>query len=244
MYGVMDEIEIAKRAIHLSFPGLRMEAPLIRDVEEVGRGVFGKFPIMTGKVYRATDINRAQRIALKRVQKFSTKMSREVEILYALRNEPHCVQMLDFFFSFEDRAMIMNIAFEYIPMTLEDMLDEFTQKNKKFTLKQIKTIMKELLIGMDEIHSKGIIHRDIKPDNIFIREDLSVIKFGDFGASKYENKSIPCYPTRVSKSYRAPELMCGTSVHTTKLDIWSLGCVFLELFTLYPFFDRMKEDSQ
>ncbi len=105
-------------------------------------------------------------------------------------------------------------------------------------------MMGELLLGLEAIHKKDIIHRDIKPDNIFMSKDLSVIKYGDFGASKFICKGHSSYPTRVSKSYRAPEVMCGCTIHTTKLDVWSLGCVFLEFFSLLPFFKVKDSDSE
>lgn len=49
-------------------------------------------------------------------------MSREIEILYALRRKPHCVQMKNFFFTYDGRNIVENMILEYIPMTLEDML--------------------------------------------------------------------------------------------------------------------------
>ena len=137
-----------------------------------------------------------------------------------------------------------NYVFEFVPNNLEMRIDYLDSTRKDMPMEEIRFYIKELLIGMVAIHSHGIIHRDIKPDNIFMSEDRKVVKFGDFGASKFETKSKPDYPTRVSTSYRAPELLFAATKYSTKIDIWALGCVFLELFVMSPVFMNQKNDSE
>jgi len=87
-----------------------------------------------------------------------------------------------------------------------------------------------MLRGLEYIHSKNIIHRDIKSANILVN-NRGEVKIADFGLAK---KVGPGYSGKltqrvVTRWYRAPELLLGCKTYTTKIDIWALGCVFAEL---------------
>lgn len=104
-----------------------------------------------------------------------------------------------------------------------------------------KTIIKEILIGLQAVHSKGIIHRDLKPENIFLDEEFNVF-IGDFGLSEYidqtnaENAFLQKFNFCGSLDYVAPEVFLMTSFDGRKADIWSVGCIlFLMLTGLCPF---------
>jgi serine/threonine protein kinase len=87
------------------------------------------------------------------------------------------------------------------------------------------------------LHEQGIIHRDIKLENIFITEDGKV-KLGDLGMSKVLGKEDELISTRVGTPvYFAPEVI-QNQLYSFPVDIWSLGCVFYHLATLdHPFKD-------
>ena len=93
-------------------------------------------------------------------------------------------------------------------------------------------IIKQICIGIKEIHDKKIIHRDLKPENIFINDNMN-IKIGDFGISK----QIEIFNTQITYNkegtydYIAPEILYK-GIFNNKSDIWSLGCIIYELFTL------------
>ena len=81
-----------------------------------------------------------------------------------------------------------------------------------------------------------IIHRDLKPENIFMNENMN-IKIGDFGISKQLNRE---YTSTINKAgtleYTAPEIMNDEGIYNEKSDMWSLGCIIYELFTLRIYF--------
>lgn len=83
-------------------------------------------------------------------------------------------------------------------------------------------------------------HRDIKSDNILYNSN-GEIKLADFGLSKKENHQINHTNRVVTLWYRAPELLLGSRRYDTKIDIWSIGCVFTELILGDPLFQGQNE---
>lgn len=87
------------------------------------------------------------------------------------------------------------------------------------------------------MHSRGICHRDIKPQNILINPKTHEIKICDFGSAKQLSPSETNVSYICSRYYRAPELIFGATKYTVAVDIWSTACVVAELFTgvsLFP----------
>ena len=105
-------------------------------------------------------------------------------------------------------------------------------KSREFTLGEIKFIMSSILKGLEFMHSLHYMHLDIKPANIFIKYDengrISRVAIGDLGISKM---TVYAYPGNhvVTRWYRAPELI-KCKKYSTPVDIWSVGCIFAEIF--------------
>lgn len=111
------------------------------------------------------------------------------------------------------------------------------------TLDQIRHVMIDLLTAVDILHGKMIMHRDIKPDNILI-DKTGRLKLADFGLAKkasflQRRKSNAI----VSLWYRAPEIILGSEDYFLGVDIWSVGCIFAELFGKRPVF-MCKNESE
>lgn len=87
------------------------------------------------------------------------------------------------------------------------------------------------------IHSHNIIHRDVKPENMLLSKN-GVLKICDFGFArstiKGENKEFTDYVS--TRWYRAPELLVGDRNYGKAVDVWAIGCIFVELLTGRPLF--------
>lgn len=112
----------------------------------------------------------------------------------------------------------------------------------------------QMLLGLEYLHCRNIVHRDIKPGNIIYFEysndnqnqsqltDFSV-KFCDFGMSKWNDDKVPGTPGVTTYVYRAPEVVMAKE-YDCKSDIWSLGIVFTEIITGQPIIGCMDEMIQ
>lgn len=113
-----------------------------------------------------------------------------------------------------------------------------------FTEAIIKQIIAQVIKGLAHIHKHGFFHRDIKPENILCRNGASSVKIADFGLTR-EIESQPPYTDYVStRWYRAPELLLHSTNYDFAVDIWAVGCITSELYTLRPLFPGRSEIDQ
>ena len=100
----------------------------------------------------------------------------------------------------------------------------------------IKLYMYQLFRSLAYIHSHGICHRDIKPQNLLLDPESGILKLCDFGSAKHLVRGEPNVSYICSRYYRAPELIFWATDYTTNIDVWSAGCVFAELMLGQPIF--------
>uniref|UniRef100_A0A182K4M7 Protein kinase domain-containing protein n=1 Tax=Anopheles christyi TaxID=43041 RepID=A0A182K4M7_9DIPT len=100
----------------------------------------------------------------------------------------------------------------------------------------VQIYMYQLFRSLAYIHSLGICHRDIKPQNLLLNPETAVLKLCDFGSAKQLLDGEPNVSYICSRYYRAPELIFGAINYTTKIDVWSAGCVLAELLLGQPIF--------
>ncbi|KTF82695.1 hypothetical protein cypCar_00050504, partial [Cyprinus carpio] len=91
-------------------------------------------------------------------------------------------------------------------------------------------VMRQLLSGLDFLHTNTVIHRDLKPDNVLV-SSRGEVKIADFGLARIYTYHIALTPCVVTLWYRAPEVLLQSS-YMSSVDMWSAGCIFAELFLL------------
>ena len=103
----------------------------------------------------------------------------------------------------------LHLVFESLDMNLTDyMKEKYTAEGRYLYEDEIKVIMRQVLLGLDYIHSLGFLHRDIKPENFVISQKTFEVKMIDFGTVKDIGNEKPPYTTYVStRWYRAPEVV-------------------------------------
>lgn len=149
--------------------------------------------------------------------------------------------------------MYLNLVLEFVPETVYRASRFFNKMKTTMPILEIKIYIYQLFRSLAYIHSQGICHRDIKPQNLLLDPSTGVLKLCDFGSAKILVENEPNVSYICSRYYRAPELIFGATNYTTKIgkynfskdmerlltciaDVWSTGCVMAELMLGQPLF--------
>jgi len=130
----------------------------------------------------------------------------------------------------------LNLVMEYIPETIHRTLRSHTKAKKLVPVIYTKVYMYQIARSLAYIHSLGICHRDIKPQNLLLNSKTHEVKLCDFGSAKMLVKGEANVAYICSRYYRAPELVFEATEYTPKIDVWSMGCVMAELLLGNPLF--------
>jgi len=199
----------------------------------IGNGSFGV-------VYQAKLVPSGEEIAIKKVLQDKRFKNRELQIM-RLVSHPNVVDLEAFFYINGEKPaqkdeVYLNLVLEYVPETVYRASRHYAKLKQPMPMLQIKLYMYQLLRSLAYIHSVGICHRDIKPQNLLLNPATGILKLCDFGSAKILVAGEPNVSYICSRYYRAPELIFGATNYTTNIDIWSTGCVMAELMMGQPLF--------
>lgn len=138
----------------------------------------------------------------------------------------------------ETKDDIIHFVFELALYDLHKLIYTF-QRNDNF----FRYVMADILLGLEYAHARGIVHRDLKPSNILIFRNKNksyTAKICDFGLSKPFTYQGIQSPRVLTSCYRPPEVI-DRKKYDNKVDIWSVGCVFYEMFTRKRLIDTMSD---
>jgi hypothetical protein len=198
----------------------------------IGKGTYGR-------VYLALNATTGEMIAVKQVELPMTDSDREDArqkgVVSALKSEIETLKDLDHpnivsYLGFEETTRYLSIFLEYVP---GGSVGSCLRKHGKLDEATIKSFLQQILVGLNYLHKRGILHRDLKADNLLV-DFNGIVKISDFGTVR---KSEDIYGNIASMSiqgsifWMAPEVVSlSRAGYSAKVDIWSLGCVVLEMF--------------
>lgn len=193
-----------------------------RPIRVVGQGVFGI-------VYAARAADNTT-VAIKKVLQDPRYKNRELEIMQILAHQ-NCVSLKDHFRTAGRKAneVYINLVMENMPLSVHQFNLSFRKERKYTPLLYVKLFAFQLFSGIAYIHSLGITHRDIKPQNVLVDPDSGDLKICDFGSAKQIVPDERSVSYIASRYYRAPELIFDCVHYTNAIDIWAAGCVISEM---------------
>ncbi|KAJ4354410.1 Serine/threonine protein kinase [Didymosphaeria variabile] len=237
-------------------------------MKEIGDGSFGSVALARVRTAGAHVARRGTLVAIKTMKKtFDSFQSclelREVIFLRSLPPHPHLVPALDIFLDPYSRRL--HIAMEFMDGNLYQLMK--ARDHKPMDAHSVKSVLFQILSGLEHIHQREFFHRDIKPENILVstsqQNDTShpfrrysalmtppstppvyTIKIADFGLARETHSKLP-YTTYVStRWYRAPEVLLRAGSYSAPVDIWAVGAMAVEIATLKPLFPGGNEVDQ
>jgi serine/threonine protein kinase/TolB-like protein/Flp pilus assembly protein TadD len=213
-----------------------------------------------GDVYLAEDLRLERKVALKLLpedlssdQDRLRRFEQEARTASALSHPNVCVvyEIAETEIAGDARDIRRFIAMEYVAgESLRDLIEHHNKATTRIPLGDTIRIVQQIAAGLRAAHEAGVVHRDIKPDNVIVRPD-GLVKVLDFGLAKLTERKSPPQPTGAERDNRSVHTGSGMILGTVKYmspeqtrglpvdartDIWSLGAVLYELVTGRPAF--------
>ncbi|KAF7874026.1 hypothetical protein EAF04_002698 [Stromatinia cepivora] len=236
-------------------------------LKDIGDGSFGSVVLARVRGAGASVARRGTIIAIKTMKKTFESFQpclelREVVFLKTLPPHPHLVPALDIFL--DPFTKKLHIAMEYMDGNLYQLMK--ARDHKCLDVASVKSILFQIMQGLEHIHAHHFFHRDIKPENILVSTSAQdsgnsfrrysamvtppstppayTVKIADFGLARETHSKLP-YTTYVStRWYRAPEVLLRAGEYSAPVDIWAIGAMAVEIATLKPLFPGGNEVDQ
>ncbi|XP_078268890.1 cyclin-dependent kinase 1 [Rhinoraja longicauda] len=206
-------------------------------IEKIGEGTYGV-------VYKGRHKVTQQIVAMKKIRLESEEEGvpstaiREISLLKELQH-PNVVCLHDILM--QDARLYL--IFEFLSMDLKKYLDSLPSRQMMDQM-LVKSYLYQITQGIAFCHSRRVLHRDLKPQNLLI-DSKGVIKLADFGLARAFGVPVRIYTHEVvTLWYRAPEVLLGSPRYSTPVDMWSIGTIFAEMATKRPLFHGDSEIDQ
>ncbi|GFP56718.1 casein kinase II subunit alpha [Trichoderma asperellum] len=220
--------EIPRPHVHASCWGVLENYEVVR---KIGRGKYSE-------VFEGINVVNYQKCVVKVLKPVKKKkIKREIKILQNLAGGPNVVALLDVVR--DSQSKTPSLIFEYVNNT------DFRSLYPKFNDLDVRFYILELLKALDFCHSKGIMHRDVKPHNVMIDHENRKLRLIDWGLAEFYHPGTE-YNVRVASRYfKGPELLVDFQEYDYSLDMWSLGAMFASMiFRKEPFFHGNSNSDQ
>mmetsp|Transcript_18778 Transcript_18778/g.26017 ORF Transcript_18778/g.26017 Transcript_18778/m.26017 type:complete len:329 (+) Transcript_18778:115-1101(+) len=214
-------------------------------LEKIGEGTYGK-------VYKAKCKKTGNLVALKKTrlemdeEGVPSTTLREVSLLQVLSKNHFIIRLLDVEHVEEAGKSVIYLVFEYLDTDLKKFMDRTGRASSNPLPKPtVQAFVYQILKGMAHLHMHGVLHRDMKPQNLLVDKASNIIKIADLGLGRAFSVPVKSYTHEiVTLWYRAPEVLLGGTHYSTPVDIWSIGCIFAEMAHRHPLFPGDSELQQ
>ncbi|CBI31140.3 unnamed protein product, partial [Vitis vinifera] len=219
---------------------------VIVHLEKVGEGTYGK-------VYKAKDKTSGQVVALKKTRLEMDEEGvpptalREVSLLQMLSQSLYVVRLLCVEHLDKNGKPFLYLVFEYLDTDLKKFIDSHRKPPNPRPMPPalIQSFLYQLCKGVAHCHSHGVLHRDLKPQNLLVDKDKGILKIADLGLGRAFTVPLKSYTHEiVTLWYRAPEVLLGSTHYSTGVDMWSVGCIFAEMVRRQALFPGDSEFQQ
>ncbi|KAF9684902.1 hypothetical protein SADUNF_Sadunf04G0166900 [Salix dunnii] len=220
-------------------------------LEKVGEGTYGK-------VYKAKDKLTGQLVALKKTrlqmdeEGIPPTALREVSLLQMLSQSLYVVRLLsvehvDANNSGDESKSNLYLVFEFLDTDLKKFIDSHRKgpNPRPLSPSLIQSFLFQLCKGVAHCHSHGVLHRDLKPQNLLLDQEKGILKVADLGLGRAFTVPLKSYTHEiVTLWYRAPEVLLGSTHYSIAIDMWSVGCIFAEMSRRQALFPGDSEFQQ
>ncbi|XP_004294692.1 PREDICTED: mitogen-activated protein kinase homolog NTF6 [Fragaria vesca subsp. vesca] len=202
----------------------------VPPISPVGRGAYGI-------VCCATNSETKEEVAIKKIgNAFDNRIDakrtlREIKLLSHMDHD-NIVKIKDIIRP-PDKENFNDVYIVYELMDTD--LNQIISSSQPLTDDHCQYFLYQLLRGLKYIHSAHVLHRDLKPSNLLLNANCD-LKICDFGLARTTSETDFMTEYVVTRWYRAPELLLNCSEYTAAIDIWSVGCIFMEILIREPLF--------
>eukprot|EP00928_Gymnodinium_smaydae_P078813 TRINITY_DN62887_c0_g1_i1.p1 TRINITY_DN62887_c0_g1~~TRINITY_DN62887_c0_g1_i1.p1 ORF type:complete len:537 (+),score=108.56 TRINITY_DN62887_c0_g1_i1:173-1783(+) len=206
-----------------------------RLISKKGEGTFSE-------VLKAQSIKSGKHVAIKCMKNHFDSIDqvnnlREIQALRRLVGHPNIIKLHEVLY--DEPTGRLALVFELMDMNLYEAI-----KGRRHYLpeQKVKHYLYETLKAIDHMHRNGIFHRDVKPENLLLEDD--VIKLADLGSCRGIYSRQPFTEYISTRWYRAPECLLTDGYYNFKMDLFAIGAVTFEIVALFPLFPGQNEMDQ
>lgn len=194
-----------------------------KTLAEIGKGTFGSVYLIQTKISNET-------FALKVIKTDSGHIEREGNFVDFFMKNTH-PNIIPFFAKYSilvNKHLHLHILMKHINHNFRYVLEKLASKRLIMKEHMHKKVCKQIVLGLEFLHTHNICHRDLKPENILLDSKMHVY-LCDFGCAKVVPEGGAISQTYIcSRFYRAPELIIDRNMYSCAIDMWSFGCIFIE----------------
>lgn len=207
-----------------------------QQLEKLGEGTYAT--VYKGRNHQTGEMVALKEIRLDTEEGIPSTAIREISLMKELKHE-NVLSLYDVIHV--DNKLIL--VFEYMDSDLKKYM-ETHGRHGQLDPAVIQSFIYQLFQGISFCHEKRILHRDLKPQNLLINRK-GQLKIADFGLARAFGIPVNTFSNEVvTLWYRPPDVLLGSRVYNTSIDIWSIGCIMAEMYTGRPLFPGSTNEDQ